>query len=313
MAPPDRKPDPWHPAASGIDGEFGHVGEVAAWVEWLLHPESHDHDRMIILPDGTRVEHTSNVAVSQQGDRNVSLLPDLPQPTEYHPFESVIQGCSVEQFFDPALALSGQLFDDDSDLSKVYQGLNDAFWKNNDWNGKLRGGFEDLRAHWAGQAATGAGEFIGAIDDFMADFTEIAKEFSAIPIAYGAIIATARKNLNDVMGKLVDAFHHKFYARGTPGEKVLVKALSAISGAALTYVTGGSAAAAFGAGLATAIDKALDSDGGDVGGGKWREIVDSYFVAQMKILQDARSEIEKLEANVARLAGRLADMPKLPG
>ena len=35
-------------------------------------------------------------------------------------------------------------------------------------------------------------------------------------------------------GKLVDAFNHKFYTRGTPWEKVLTKALSAISAGALT-------------------------------------------------------------------------------
>jgi hypothetical protein len=104
----------------------------------------------------------------------------------------------------------------------------------------------------------------------------------------------------------------QFYARETPWEKILVKALSAISGAALTYVTGGTAAAAWGAGLSTVIDKLVDSDGDDVGGEKWREIVDRYFTAQMAILQDARAEIEKLDQSVTKLAGRLADMPRLP-
>lgn len=313
MAPPDRKPDPHHPAAAGIDGAFEHTGEIAAWVEWLLHPEQHRYDRMIILPDGATVEATGNVAKPKPlSDPNGPMLPDPPQPDEYYPYESVIQGCYVEQFFDPALALSGQRFDDGSDLATVYEGLNEASWRNNESNGRLSGGFADLQKHWQGEAAEHGGEFLGRVCDFTTKFTEIARELSAIPVAYAGIISSARKNLNEAMGKLVDAFNHKFYTRGTPWEKVLVKGLSAIAAGALTYVTGGAAAAAFGAGIATATDKLVDSDAGEVGGEKWREIVDHYFVAQMQILRDTRDEIDKLKVQVGKLAGRLAELPAMP-
>jgi hypothetical protein len=313
MAPPDRKPDEGHPAAAGLDPVFGHEGEIAAWVEWLLHPEQHQFDRTIILPDGTKVEHTGMLSKPKTGpDINGPLVPDPIEPPEYYPFESVIQGCYTEQFFDPAQALSGQEIHDGSDLSKAYEALNNAFWRNNEWNGRLMGGFIDLQAEWRGGSAGNAGQFIGTVDDFTTKFTEIAKELSAVPIAYAAIIKTARDNMNGAMGKLVDAFQQKFYDRNTPWEKILVKALVAITGAALTYVSGGTAAAAFSAGVATAFDKLVDSDGGQVGGAKWREIVDNYFVAQMKILQDTRAEIEKLQANVVKLSGRLEELPKLP-
>lgn len=43
----------------------------------------------------------------------------------------------------------------------------------------------------------------------MRNFTEVAKELAAILIAYGGIIRVARRNLNEAMGKLVDAFHTK--------------------------------------------------------------------------------------------------------
>jgi hypothetical protein len=300
MAPPDRQPDPGHPAAAGLDGEFGHEGEIAAWVEWLLHPEQHEYDRIYVM-GGERYEVTYR---DRSWEEDYGNAP-----------ESVIQGCFAEQFFDPALALSGQQFGDGSDLSKAYEALDDAFWKNNDWNGKLKGGFEDLRQHWQSESAGHAGEFLGAIEDFMADFVEVAKQLAAISIAYAGIVVAARRNLNEAMGRLVDAFHTKFYARENPWHKVLIAALSAASAAALTYVTGGTAAAAWGAGLATVIDKALDATDGDadIGGGTWREVVDSYFVAQMKILQQARGEIEKLGNDAAKLIGRLQDMPKLPG
>ncbi|MGH3860196.1 hypothetical protein [Actinokineospora sp.] len=313
MAPPDRQPDPYHSAAAGVDNTFGHAGEIAAWVEWLLHPEQHGHDRTIILPGGNKIEHTGNLPI-EKSDSNGPLMPDAIEPIEYHPYESAIEGCFTEQFFDPALALSGQLFDEYSDLSRVFEGLSNAYWQNDDWNGKLSGGFEDLRHVWDGAAGSRAGEFLGAIDDCMTDFTIIAKEMSAISIAYGAIIKTARVNLNEAMGKLVDAFHHKFYTREAPWDKILIKGLSAISGAALAYVTAGGAAAAWVAGLTTAMDKTIDSgDGANIGGAKWREIVDNYFVAQMKILQNARDEIDKLHDAVAGLDDRLANMPKLPG
>jgi hypothetical protein len=315
MAPPDRDPDPHHAAAIGLDSAFHHQGEIAAWVEWLLHPEQHPHDRMIILPDGVKVEHPGNLEVEgNESDPNGPLMPDPEKPVEFYPYESVIQGCYTEQFFDPAQALSGQLLDEDSDLCQVYSGLTDTFWSNDDWNGRLIGGFEDLRnsGQWRGDASLRAGEYLGAIDDFMNDFTQIAKEVSAIPLAYAGIITTARRNLNEAMFQLVNAFNHNFYTRESPMVKVLVKGLIAITGAALTYVSGGTAAAAWGAGLATVCDKALDSDGGDVGGRTWREIVEQFFVAQMKILTEAQAEIEKLKQDVVRLAGRMAEMPKLP-
>ncbi|GAA2994820.1 hypothetical protein [Actinokineospora diospyrosa] len=317
MAPPDRQPDRSHPAASGADPEFGHAAEIAAWVEWLLHPEQHQYDRMVILPDGTRVEQPGNLTVERrQLDPNGPLVPDPKEPTEYYPFESVIAGCYPEQFFDPALALSGQLFDEDSDISKVYAALIDASWRSDDWNGKLNGGFEDLRQEWSGSAAAHAGEFLGAIEDFATDFTQVTRELAALAIAYAGVVKAARTNLNEAMGTLVDAFHAKFYAHESLWDTVVVKALSAIAAAALTYVSGGAAAAAWGAGLATAIDKALDSDDGDgtgIGGKAWREIVDNYFVAQMKILRHAGAEIDKLRTDASRLGDRLASMPKLPG
>ncbi|SDD43432.1 hypothetical protein SAMN05216174_11140 [Actinokineospora iranica] len=147
----------------------------------------------------------------------------------------------------------------------------------------------------------------------MKDFNRIAVELAAVLLEYGGVIDAARKSLNNAMGKLVDAFHRKFYANENPLEKVLIKALVAISGAALTYVSGGTAAAAWAAGMTAVIDKTLDSGGPEIGGTTWRKLVDDYFVAQAEILRLVRAEIDRLNDDLTRLAGRLVDMPKLPG
>lgn len=85
MAPPDRQPDPGHPAAAGLDGEFGHEGEIAAWVEWMLHPETHSFDRVYVMG----------------GERHEVTYRDHAWEEDYgNPPESVIQGCFVEQFFE---------------------------------------------------------------------------------------------------------------------------------------------------------------------------------------------------------------------
>lgn len=100
MAPPDRSD---HPRRMDTRADIGSVDlnanagsrmsenalRLAAWVEWLLHPEEHDYDRTVIYPDGTKREEPRRVTRASQ-------TPGRCEPVDV-PFESVVPEYEVLQ------------------------------------------------------------------------------------------------------------------------------------------------------------------------------------------------------------------------
>lgn len=310
MAPPERAPNPDHPAVDGLDPAVAdHRGEIVAWVEWLLHPEEHSYDRAIVYAPGYSEEAPGN----------------KPRPEGGHyPFHSVIEGRHLEQFFDPAFALSGQAIGQESAgevevepgsvASLLFTSLDDARWKNNDFSGRIVGGFQDIREQCAGTAVcAGGGLFTGGVLDYAANFEPVAKELEETLAAYGALIIKARKALDEAMGALVDAFHTKFYVGGIPAEKFTLIGLNMITAAMGTIITGGTGAAVWGSALVAFAGKTTEEAmGAQVAGSSWWDLVSSYFHEQMTILDGARTEIGKLGERLARLPSELPEVPRCP-
>lgn len=298
MAPPDRQPDSSYPDSLNLDRAFGHNGEIGAWVDWMLHPETHDHDRVYVLAAGIKEDWPYRDRAYEQDVRATT--------------ESVIEGRSISQFFDPAEALSGQSFGEGSQWHKVAGTLLDAFWQNDDNNPALLAGFAAV--DWSGTAQEGAWKHLAAIDAFTKDFGNIAVEMVPVLLAYSSIIVAARRNLNEAMGQMVDAFHTKFYARENSIGPFIAAGLSVIAAAAAAAVTGPQGTIITAAAVSALVDKVAGAafaegntaEAGQAGGEEWRDIVTNFFVAQSRILQNARREIAALEQKIKELQGRLA-------
>lgn len=145
MPPPDWPEFPsWDGAVGGLStADFPHTMPIATWVDFLLHPERHSYDRAEVYPDGSKVEVTGIEVGSADG-------PSMPLPTE-----SVIAGNTMPQFFDFAVALTGQWFGEGSWCDSAFKALDDVRWRCDDDLGKLTGGFEDLREHWQDRPTSG--------------------------------------------------------------------------------------------------------------------------------------------------------------
>lgn len=175
-----------------------------------------------------------------------------------------------------------------------------------------------MLSSWESDAKGPAAGYVGAILDFYADHNKIIFRLAKCYLAYGGVIHEARQNMHKVMGALVDAFHHKQYAGGTPWEEVAITALGAVAGAALTIGTGGGGATVAATVWATVfievtteVAKTEASKKRDeVAGATWLDIVHSYFRAIADVLNDAKAALE--ERVMPELRDIIEHMPTPP-
>lgn len=300
MAPPDRQPDPGHPAIQGLDPIFSHAPEIAAWIEWLLHPEEHDGPRIIYGPNGPE-EIDGPVYRSQPG----------PLPTG----STVIPGVYIEQMFDPAFALTGQNMDL---IADAYDNLNYVWWHGDDQNNQLNNGILTMLPSWDSDAKELAADYAGAILDFYTDHNKAIFRLAKCYLAYAGVIHEARQNMHRVMGALVKAFHHKQYAGGNPWQDVALTALGAVATAALTLGAGATVAAtAWATAFVTvttevAKEKSKQRDD-EVAGQKWLDIVHSYFRAIADVLNEAKVVLaEQVMPELQNIIKHRPSAPTLP-
>ncbi|MFJ8914127.1 hypothetical protein [Amycolatopsis sp. NPDC102389] len=301
MAPPGRSPEPGHPVVQGLDRKFGHEGEIVAWVRWLLEPFHDGSPGRCLTPTGA---HESDTPSKNGGGMT-------------YPYESVIQGRFLEQFFDPAFALSGQELapdDDEAVAAQVHKALEDARWDGNNHVNALAHGYQSIKNQVADPERFGlvqAETFLGSVIDYMEDFCPLAEELAKLMTAYAGIIVKAREDLNEVMGRLVDAVHDKYYAQGSPDFSI---ALSTIAGALGTAATGGTVPMVWGTALITFLSESAKEGAAPVKGPSWEEIFNSYLVAQADVLGRAETQLSVINRRIDSLAGRLPAVPHLaPG
>lgn len=313
MAPPDRSDTP---DAEGQEtlGNLGlttsrmgrNAARLASWVEWLLHPETHEYDRTVIYSDGTKREEPGTVT-------KANPTPGHFDPVEL-PFESVVaQYPLLEQYLDGMAAFSSQHVEwPNSALSQGAAALKSVWWAGNEHMMKLIHEFPDER-DWSGPAARNARRFIGDMSVMVTQINKLVIEFTDIGPQYAVIVKTARDNFDQAAADLVTAFEGKFHNQEAPDPiDVMGIALTAITAGAVTYMSGGLAGPIVGSAITSAwsamFTEATTRLGnriaqGDVSGPLWSDLARTYMRTQADMVDDAIAAVESVNKKIEELLG----------
>jgi hypothetical protein len=317
MAPPDRDDYPRRTGSLAVlrsrrldkdsPSRLTHnAGRLASWVEWLLHPEEHDHDRTVIYDDGTRREEPQRVTKAN------------PTPGDYEPvdlpFESVIARFDLEQFLDGLAAFATQVVEHpNSVLSPAAAALKNVWWGGDKRMLELVATLP-TEEQWSGAAADKARRFIEEVSTAVTQLNKIAAEFVDMVPRYALIVKNARDNLDRAAAEAVAAFEKKFGER-PPSISVDVRGvvLAAIIAGLTTYATGGVGLpligeAVIGAAWSKTFEEAAGALGshvrGHVSGPLWIDLAKSYLRTQADILADAVTALGRLAADYQGLIAR---------
>lgn len=313
MPPPDRQADPSHRDVVGLDKEFDdRAPDLIAWVEWLLHPETHHLDRAIILDNGHRVEHAGDVARPVGSDPDGPLGPQQPQSPGNYPFESVIVGDDAASYVFGAKELTGHRFGDDSAIARIFTALDHAMWINDDKHQELIASWNELEKHWKGASRVTADDFLKKVDAFMVDMTRALLNLSQFTLGYAAIIVSARKNMDEVMHAFSCGAQNKINERAEANAQFARIVLASVLTGALTFAAAGGAAASLTAAVSGVAGDAIKDQGLTLKADKWRDFTDQYLKKQTDVLTDVGKQIAELHGKIRALHRHLDEMPKLP-
>lgn len=311
MAPPDRGDRPTdvdnteYLAAVNLaeNPRLGHNANLlASWVEWLLHPETHDYDRTVIYPDGTKRDEPGPVT-------KANPLPGNYEPVELD-YESVIAGYYLSQFLDPMVAVSSQKVEGpDSMLSTGAAALKNVWWLGNEHAIALSAGFPVTE--WTGAAATNAHQFVIELSDFATQVNKIVDEFHHTGARYAVVTRALRENLDKAAGELIAAFEQKFHEKpeGISLDVVGI-ILSAAAAGAVTYMTGGAGlpllqsafTGAWSATFTQTFDDVLKRGSqGSVAGSEWRDLVETYLRTVADMVMAATEAMNDLNTKIVSL------------
>jgi hypothetical protein len=317
MAPPDRGDTPRRgdsladlaqvrlDEASG-SRLSGTAGVLASWVEWLLHPEEHEHDRTVIYPNGHKKEEPGPVA------------PDTDQPGTLPsdaqlPFESVIAQWNLLQFLDGMASVATQQVErPSSPLAIGSAAIKNVWWLGDKRMLELVHTFPS-KEEWDGTAAGQAREFIGDLATAVTQLNKIVQEFNSIPAQYAVIIKTARDNFQKAADEFIKACQDKFYKKKQESSiNVLGIVLGTLAAGAVSFMTGGLALPIIGEAMVlsawsqtfTEGAKVLASRGdtqGTLSSVWWRDLATSYMVTQAKLRKDTIDAINTLKGKTEEL------------
>jgi hypothetical protein len=191
-------PQPDHAAVRDLDKAFTNAPALAGWLEYLAHPEEHSGPRLEIHGYGRSYE-SPPVEVRQKSESETDA-------------GSVLRDLAVGEFFAAADVFTGQ----DIDSMGVVVGAIEELRHRKDGDA---GGYRDSTdvfnslfeslglalPNWTDET----GELVGTkYDDLLNWYQRRHEDLFVVSkrlVEYSAAIATARKNLNELMGKLVEA------------------------------------------------------------------------------------------------------------
>lgn len=320
MAPPDRgdKPrrgdslaDLAHVRLDEASGSrlSGTANQLASWVEWLLHPEEHEYDRLVTHPFGHKQEEPGPVAPPTDQPGTVPSDAQLP-------FESVIAQWNLLQFLDGMASVATQEVERPSSL----MALGGAAIKNVWWLGDKR--MLELvhtfpsKEEWDSPAADQARTFVGDLATAVTQMNKIVHELNSIPAQYAVIIKTARDNFQKAADEFIKACQDKFYAKTQNSSiNVLGIVLGTLAAGAVSFMTGGLALPVIGEAMVLSAwsqtfqeaGKTLASHGGTQGTLSsvwWRDLATSYMATQAKLRHDTIDAINTLKGKSEELTAR---------
>lgn len=313
VAPPDRSDTPDGDGQETLE-RLGltesrmspNAARLVSWVEWLLHPETHEYDRTVIYPDGTKREEPGTVT-------KANPTPGHFDPVEL-PFESVVARYPlVEQYLDGMVAFGSQHVEWPNNLlSQGAAAIKNVWWVGNEHMMRLIHEFPD-EEDWSGPAATNAHRFVGDMSVIVTQLNKIVAEFNDIGPQYAVIVKTARDNFDQAAADLVAAFEEKFHDQAAPDPiDIMGIALTAVTAGAVTYMTGGLAAPIVGSAVTSAwsamFTEATTRLGnriaqGSVRGPLWSDLAQTYMRTQADMVDDAIAAVESVNQKIEELLG----------
>ncbi len=295
------------------------VDRLSSWLEFLLHPETHEYDREAFIP-------LSRTGGGQPTDYQWREVPEpvyfgsgqVGVPASESRFRSVLHEYLYSDFLDPILALSTQHVETGANiLAKATAAVNNIYWAGETFTHELA----NFPSEWKGTASVEAQRFVARLEDVAGQLKLVVDALRNLLPKYGLVIKTARINLDEAVKGLVDKFEEKFHTRAEKefSFDVLGFVVSVVAAAGVTYITGGltfviveAAIADMWAGTlreaANNIFKQGDAEKNvaQIKGTLWKDLAASYFKAVDGILRDAKAGIDHLNTEMTELAGNFA-------
>ncbi|ALG09078.1 hypothetical protein [Kibdelosporangium phytohabitans] len=293
------------------------AGKLAAWVEWLRHPEEHGYDRTLA---GTGEEVPGPVL-----SLTAPNVPPAAHPSPYPvpddaqwDYESVIAQYNLLQFLDGMGAVATQQVERPSSvLALAAVATKNVWWLGDARVSEMQGKFpgED---EWSGDAANRARNFVAELGTVANLLNKIitgvdgADGFIEAAPKYALIIKTARDNFEQLAADWVAACEEKYHAKNNEiSVNVFGIMASVIVTAATVLVTRGATlpilqkemvSSAWSATF-TEILKPLSEAGkkdsqGEVKGPLWRDLAESYMLTHSGIKERTVSALNELTGRI---------------
>ncbi|MQA10967.1 MAG: hypothetical protein GEU98_20915 [Pseudonocardiaceae bacterium] len=308
-------PQPGHASIQHLDKAFTNAPALAGWLEYLAHPEQHDGPR--------RVTHT-DIGTGYTGDPYETK--EGPRARELNA-GSVLQDLTVSGFFAAADVLSGQSIDSiDNAVTLIEEmrhrrdGTEGPTQDTADVYERLDTALGLLLPNWTDDAGKAVGAVYADMHVWYQRRTEDLFVMSKRLVEFGAAIATARKNLNELMGKVVDAL--RAHTEDDVWDDALLFIIEKVVGFTLGKIDPtGATPVVFSSLFGEATKKAeSDNEPGELHGSSYYEILGSFLAAARRVCEGAARTSEHLVTNeslgnraIKLLRTGMPAPPMLPG
>ncbi|WP_143230515.1 hypothetical protein [Actinosynnema sp. ALI-1.44] len=326
VSPPGRDPDVshWSVVPPVDDHMKDAVGDLAAWVDYLLTPDSHDGPRIHAC------QHPGCDYVFRWHKRDPTIENNPSGPLYTHTVganhlegfqaESVLRGLDPHHFFYAASALSGMWQEAPGGIAAVYELLCVKFLLNGATKDKeqdtyflqevpvpegretIRDDLAFMRKPWLRPHEEKAYVYEKDIVDFAIGHEACMYVLAEALAKYRAIFLEARNHVRDLMNELTERFD-QMLKESTAPTPVSINwyglVFTGIVNAVITVATGGQNAVLAGA-IALAADAVTKVDGAtEIEGSDWAELSKSFFDKMDSIGDDVFMAVGDLNNKLA--------------
>jgi hypothetical protein len=281
---PTHDPQPGHPLIQHLDKAFTNAPALAGYLEYLAHPEQNYGPR----------------ALDESGGES-NHWPTISPPNENPPYlGSVLRDLTIPEFFAAADVLSGQDIDG---MGKAVDALEELRHRKDGDVGDykdsadrytlLTTALDMFLPDWDTTAGNAVKDAYGPMQVWYNRRHEDLYVMSKRLVEFGAVIATARRNVNELMGKLVDRIEQ--HTNRAEGKDAILYVVGKVLGFATKADPTGLSAMFFSDLYGQAIKAAESETAGDgLPGNTFYQILHSYLNA-------ARAECEEASKAVRHM------------
>lgn len=295
------------------------VDRLSGWLEFLFHPEIHQHDREAFVPVGKTGGGGPTGYEWQEVPEPVATGMGHPgAPKVETEFRSVLHEYRYSDFLDPLVAVSTQQVETGANLLAVATAaVNNIYWAGQKFTHELA----NFPSEWKGTASVEAERFVARLESVATQLNLVVGDLRELLPKYGLAIRAARINLDAAVSGIVDKFEEKFHTRAEFEFSFDVKGflVGVIAAAGVTYLSGGAGAVIGAAMIAEAWSGTFKEAANNlfneaeneekvaqIKGVLWKDLAASYLRAVDEILREATAGINHLNAEMAELATNFA-------